>query len=153
MYPRRIQLPRPRERRRLGNSALLVSPICIGMSGSPETVEAAYEAGVNFFFLSSDLHWPLYEATRRGLANLLASGRAKRDDIVVAACSYLDQPLFSALQFHEIIDSIPGLKRVDVVIAGGGAHPPSYYTRLPSLQAGKTFAYRGISAMGASFHD
>jgi hypothetical protein len=153
MYPRRIQLPRPRERRRLGNSALFVSPICIGISGSPETVEAAYEAGVNFFFLSSDLHWPLYDATRRGLTNLLASGRAKRDDIVVAVCSYLDQPLFSALQFHEVIDSIPGLKRVDVVIAGGVAHAPSYYNRLPSLQAGKMFAYRGIAAMGASFHD
>ena len=112
-----------------------------------------YEAGVNFFFLSSDLHWPLYEATRKGLANLLASGRAKRDDIVVAACSYLDQPLFGALQFHEVIDAIPGLKRIDVVIAGGVSHPASYYTRLPSLQIGKMFAYRGISAIGASFHD
>jgi hypothetical protein len=153
MYPRRIQLPRLGERLRLGNSGLFVSPICIGISGSPETVEAAYEAGINFFFLSSDLHWPLYDATRKGLANLLASGRAKRDDIVVAACSYLDQPLFSALQFHEVIDAIPGLRRVDVVIAGGVTHSPSYYTRLPSLQAGKMFAYRGISAMGASFHD
>jgi hypothetical protein len=153
MYPRRIQLPRPHERRRLGNSPLFVSPLCIGISGSPETVEAAYETGVNFFFLSSDLHWPLYEATRKGLANLLASGRANRDDIVVAACSYLDQPLFGALQFHEVIEAIPGLKRVDVVIAGGISHPQSYYARLPSLNIGKMFAYRGISAMGASFHD
>lgn len=108
MYPRRSRLPRPYERRRLGHSPLFVSPICIGISGSPETVEAAYEAGVNFFFLTSDLHWPLYEATRKGLANLLASGRAKRDDIVVAACSYLDQPLFGGLQFHEVIDAVPG---------------------------------------------
>lgn len=153
MYPRRNQLPRPRERRRLGDSRLFVSPVCIGISGSPDTVEAAYEAGVNFFFLTADLHWPLYDATRRGLANILASGRANRDDIVVAVCSYLDQPLFSALQFHEVIDSIPGLKRVDVAIAGGVAHPPSYYARLPSLQAGKMFAHRGLSAMGASFHD
>jgi hypothetical protein len=153
MYPRRIQLPRPRERRRLGNSALFVSPICIGISGSPETVEAAYEAGVNFFFLTSDLHWPLYDATRKGLANLLASGRVNRDDIVVAVCSYLEQPLFNALQFHEVIDSIPGLKRVDVVIAGGVSQPPSYYARLPSLHTGKMLGHRGISAMGASFHD
>jgi hypothetical protein len=153
MYPRRTQLPRPRERRRLGNSALFVSPICIGISGSPETVEAAYEAGVNFFFLTSDLHWPLYDATRKGLANLLASRRVNRDDIVVAACSYLEQPLFSALQFHEVIDSVPGLKRVDVAIAGGVAHSPSYYARFPSLQAGKMLGHRGISAMGASFHD
>ena len=153
MYPRRIQLPQTYERRRLGHSPLFVSPICIGISGSPETIEAAYEAGVNFFFLSSDLHWPLYEATRKGLANLLASGRARREDIVVAACSYLDQPLFGALQFHEVIDAIPGLKRIDVVIAGGVSNPASYYTRLPSLQVGKMFAYRGISAMGASFHD
>jgi hypothetical protein len=153
MYPRRIQLPRSYERRRLGQSPLFVSPICIGISGSPETVEAAYEVGVNFFFLSSDLHWPLYEATRKGLANLLASGRAKRDDIVVAACSYVDQPLFGALQFHEVIDAIPGLKRVDVAIAGGVSNPASYYARLPSLHVGKMSAYRGIAATGASFHD
>jgi hypothetical protein len=153
MYPRRIQLPRAHERRRLGNSPLFVSPVCIGISGSPETVEAAYKAGVNFFFLTADLHWPLYDATRRGLANLLTSGRARRDDIVVAVCSYLDQPLFSALQFHEVIDAVPGLMRVDVAIAGGVSHAPSYYTRLPSLNVAKMCAHRGISAMGASFHD
>ena len=93
----------------------------------------------------------MYDATRKGLANLLASGRAKRDDIVVAVCSYLEPPLFGALQFHEVIDSIPGLKRVDVVIAAGVANAPSYYTRLPSLHTGKTLGHRGISAMDASF--
>ena len=48
----------------------------------------------NFFFLSADMHWSLYEPLRRGLAALLARGGGIRDDIVVAGVSYVGQPEF-----------------------------------------------------------
>jgi hypothetical protein len=69
----------------------------MGITGSPETAVAAYEAGVNFFFISVDLHWPLYEPTRKGLEKPPRNNPARRDSVVVGVFSYLDGPLFYAV--------------------------------------------------------
>src|SRR5689334_2036412 len=101
--PARKTLPQSRDRRQLGRSGLGVSPLCIGVVADPATIPAAFDAGVNFFFVSLDLHWPLYEQTRRGLAMLFERGTSIRNEVVVGVVSYLDQPLFAALQVHEFI--------------------------------------------------
>ena len=148
----RLALPKPTDRLPLGRSGLTVSPICMGITGSPETVVAAYEAGVNFFFISADLHWPLYEPTRKGLEMLLRDNPTRRDSIVVGVVSYLDEPLFYALQFNEVIDSVPGLGRVDLLIAGAVSSDNSFYPRVQSLQRARGVRHAGSSAIGATFH-
>jgi len=55
----------------LSGAGLRVSPFCLGRTASADTVVAAYEAGINFFFVTADLHWPLYDGIRRGLAKPL----------------------------------------------------------------------------------
>ncbi len=85
MSARRRRLPRLSERLRLGRGGLEVSPFALGAVGSPACVGAAFEAGVNFFFVTADMHWPLYGPLRRGLRQLLAR-RGVRDRIVVAGC-------------------------------------------------------------------
>ena len=35
---------------------------------------AAFDAAINCFFVSTDMHWPFYEQPRRGLKLLLARG-------------------------------------------------------------------------------
>src|SRR5689334_4931583 len=104
----RTKLPSTSDRLWLGRSGLRVSPICLGMT-DPETVVAAYEEGINFFFLTGDLHWPLYAGVRNGLARLLAGNKSRREEIVVGVVSYLDNPLFSALQFNEVMAEVAGL--------------------------------------------
>ena len=148
----RTFLPKPEDRLRLGRSALRVSPLCLGMVESPDVVPAAYEAGVNFFFISADLHWPLYEHTRRGISRLLRGNRARRDDIVVGVVSYLDEPLFSALQFNEVLDEVPGLERIDLIIAGAVSEDRNFYPRIRSLAAARQIGHVDASAIGASFH-
>jgi len=155
-------LPRATDRLPLGASGLSVSPICIGITGDPATISAAFDAGINFFFLTADLHWPLYEKLRRGIEDLLARSPSIRDQIVVAVVSYLDQPLFEALQFHEVIDAVAGLQRVDVLLAGA---IPNEYSLLgrPAEQAtggryhaiynARASGRHGARAIGASFHD
>src|SRR5215469_14434904 len=65
--PSRQMLPRLTDRLVLGDEGLSVSPFCLGMVRSPDAVSAAFDAGINFFFLSADMHWPLYEPLRLGL--------------------------------------------------------------------------------------
>src|SRR5687768_13171254 len=115
MMPRTI-LPRLTDRLPLGETGLQVSPICLGLVGAPEVVPAAFDAGINFFFVTGDLHWPLYEQTRRGLELLLARGGGIRDDVVVAVCSYCTQPEFPVGALRETLDAVPGLERVDVAV-------------------------------------
>jgi hypothetical protein len=154
IYPGARQgLPRADDRLPLGGSGLRVSPICLGITPSPDTVLAAYDAGINFFFLTADLHWPLYEGLRRGLEQLLARGPAVRDDIVVGVVSYLDQPLFRYLQFHEVIDAVPGLKRVDVLIAGAVPDGNNFAARFDAVRTARAAGHAGSRAIGASFHD
>jgi hypothetical protein len=149
----RESLPRPDARLRLGTSRLLVSPICFGITGTPECVPAAFDAGVNFFFISADLHWPLYEKVRKGLEMLLDRSPSVRDEIVVGVVSYLDQPMFQALQFHEVLDSVRGLKRVDVLIAGAVYSENNFGSRLEAIRGARSISHHGSTAIGASFHD
>jgi hypothetical protein len=71
----------------VGRFGLSISPFCLGAVKEPRAIEVAFDNGINFFFISADLHWPLYEASRRGLATLLKRGRGVRERIVVAAVS------------------------------------------------------------------
>jgi hypothetical protein len=151
--PPRRPLPRLTDRQPLGKSGLQVGPVCLGIVRDPETVLAAFDAGINFFFLSVDMHWPLYEGTRRGLEALLARGGGVRDEIVVGVVSYLEQPMFQAFQVHEVINAVAGLERVDLIIAGGVSNPASLHSRLEPMTAARNLNFRGARAIGASFHD
>jgi hypothetical protein len=122
------------------------------MVGSAETVGAAFDAGINFFFATADMHWPLYEAARRGLQALLARGRALRDRVVVAGVCYPTQPEFCSMPFQELLGAIPGLNRLDVLIAGG-AYAREFAGRLPVYLDHRRRGFLGARAIGASFHD
>ncbi len=153
MISRRTALPSPEQRLPLGASGLRVSPYCLGLVHDPETVIAAYEAGINFFFVTADLHWPIYAGLRAGLARLLEGNPRRRDEIVVGIVSYLDNPLFGCLQFQEVFGEVPGMDRADVAIAGAVSSEASFYSRLESLTRARQTAYHGIRAVGATFHD
>ena len=88
------------------------------MVRAPETVEAAYDAGINSFFITADMHWPLYRHTRAGLEQLLAARPSVRDEIRVAVVSYTTQPEFCYAPFLEVLDEMPHLKRIDVGVMG-----------------------------------
>jgi hypothetical protein len=151
--PLKARLPRATDRVPLGLSGLAVSPLCLGITADPAVVPAAFDAGVNFFFLTADLHWPLYEGLRRGLELLLARSPSVRDQIVVGVVSYLDEPLFQYLQFHEVTQSVRGLERVDVLVAGAVPGTESFNTRYASLAKARANRHAGAVAIGASFHD
>lgn len=130
----------------------MVSPFCLGLTSSPEAVLAAFENGINFFFLTADLHWPLYEGLRKGLAKLLEASPSRRQQIVVGVVSYLENPLFSGLQFNEVIAEVTGLERVDLMIAGGVSSDESFYSRLGSIARARAGGLHGARAIGATFH-
>jgi len=129
---------------------LAVSPACLGMCSHPSVVVAAYDAGLNFFFITADMHWPLYEATRRGLIELLATRPEARDHIVVAGVAYVTQPEFCWAPFEELVEAIPGLHRLDVTVAGG-AYGREVAARLPAFAGHRD--HWNIRATGISFHD
>jgi hypothetical protein len=145
-------LPRLTDRYRLAASAPGVSPICVGRVGAPGIIPAAFDAGVNFFFVTADMHWPIYEATRRGLEMLFARGGGVRDEVVVAVVSYVAQPEFLRAPFAEVIDAIPGMQRVDVSIIGG-ASAGDLTSRLIPYQDHRRGDVLGVRAIGATFHD
>lgn len=144
-------LPKVTDRLPLGGSGLKVSPLCLGMT-KPEVVLEAFEMGINFFFVSADLHWPLYEGLRVGLAKLLTAHKHIRDQIVIGVVSYLEDPLFRYLQFWEVISSIPGMDRVDLLIAGSVSDDESLSVRYAAMQAARVEARMGARAIGGSFH-
>jgi len=145
---RRTTLPRPTDRFAIAD--LSVSPFCIGMVDHPDTIGAAFDAGMNFFFISADLHWPRYEAARAGLARLLL--RAPRDQIVVAAACYVTQPEFCSEPFRELLAAVPGLRVVDLLVAGG-AYATELADRLPVYVGHRQQRFVGARAIGVSFHD
>jgi aryl-alcohol dehydrogenase-like predicted oxidoreductase len=112
-------LPRLRDRLPLGKTGLTVSPICLGMVREASTIEAAFDAGCNFFFVSADLHWPGYKATRTGLQALAARGPSTRDAMVVAVVSYVARTGFVHAAMHELLAAVPALGRVDMLVVGG----------------------------------
>jgi aryl-alcohol dehydrogenase-like predicted oxidoreductase len=46
---RRQNLPKAAARLPLGRTGLSVSPLCIGITEDPDTIPAAFDAGINFF--------------------------------------------------------------------------------------------------------
>jgi hypothetical protein len=155
IVPRReLALPALTDRLPLGKSGLSVSPFCLGMvdEGSPETVLAAFDAGINFFFVSTDMHWPLYASLREGLRLLLSRGGGIRDDVVIVATSYVAPAVFLRAPFTELSDAIPNLERIDVCALGGCYRddPPA---RRETIVAHRAQGFLGCRAIGASFHD
>jgi hypothetical protein len=98
------------------------------------------------------MHWPEYEATRRGLAALLARRRSMRDDIVVAGVGYVTQPEFCWRPFAELVAAIPRLGRLDVSVIGG-AYGREWRRRLGEYEQHRGTGFLGVGAIGASFHD
>jgi hypothetical protein len=149
--PGRTRLPKPSDRLPLGTSGLMVSPICLGHT-SAETVIAAFDAGINFFFVSADAHWPFYAGVRTGLEKLLRDKIAKRSQIVLAIVSYLDNPLFHQTGvFGEVLNAIPASESADVLIAG--ATTSRNFDRIDTLKKLRAAGRFGSRAIGASFHD
>jgi hypothetical protein len=148
----RTTLPALTDRLSLGDRGLRVSPVCVGIVGTPATILAAFDAGINFFFVSADMHWPLYEPMRLGLKELLARGRGIREQVVVAGVSYPAQPDFCVLPFLELINAVPGLESLDVLLAGG-AYGDEFPARLGVFAEHRRSQFVGCRAIGASFHD
>jgi hypothetical protein len=148
----RAELPKLTDRLPLGTSGLEVSPFCVGITRDPRTIPAAFEAGINFFFLTADMHWPIYERTRRGLAQLLEDRPGARDSIVVGVVSYVAQPEFLWAPFEEVLLELPRLERLDLTIAGG-AYGHEIDQRLETYERHRRVRHAGARAIGASFHD
>jgi len=144
----RRTLPRMTDRIAIGRG-LRVSPFCLGSVSDWRLIPAAHEMGVNFFFVTADMHWPLYEASRKGVQALLASRPGIRDDITVAGVCYPTQPEFQIAPFAELVVAVPGLERIDVFVAGG-VYGPDLLARTDVLRGLATGAG---GAVGASFHD
>ena len=147
----RATLPKLTDRLSLGDG-LEVSPICLGMVDSPDVVPAAFDAGINFFFLTADMHWPLYEPVRKGLAKLLARGGGIRDQVVVCATAYVTQADFCHLPFEETVAAVPGLGRLDVLCAGG-VYASDFSGRLTVYRSHRDKSFVGCRAVAASFHE
>jgi hypothetical protein len=145
--PRKV-LPRPTDRLTL-NGALQVSPICLGIVSDPRAVSHAFDMGINFFFLTADMHWPVYEKTRRGLEDLFARSPSVRDRVVVAVTAYVTQPEFCHVPFREVLDAVPGLGHIDVTVAGG-SYRSDFAARREQF---KLHGPLGARAFGVSFHD
>lgn len=137
---------------RLPLGALQVSPACLGMiGGRSDAVLEAFDAGINFFFVSADLHWPRYASLRRGLTKLLARGGSIRERIVVAACSYASRAGGAAEAWSELLRAVPRLERLDV-LAVGAVVDGDLAPRLHALHAAVDRGFCGARASAASFH-
>jgi hypothetical protein len=145
----RRTLPRFTDRMTLGNG-LQVSPFCLGIVSDWRLIPQAFEMGVNFFFVTTDMHWPLYEQTRRGLEVLFATPGV-RDQVGVAGTCYPTQSEFCIAPFYELVQSLPGLERVDVLVAGG-VYGPDLLSRAAVLREVVTPRLRARAVAG-SFHD
>jgi hypothetical protein len=144
----RRTLPRFTDRMAIGDG-LQVSPFCLGIVDDWRLIPQAFEMGVNFFFVTTDMHWPIYEQTRRGLAALFTRPGV-RDQIVVAGTCYPSQPEFCVAPFHELAMALPGLGRVDALVAGG-VYGPDLLARSAVLR--QLAVEDSGRAVGASFHD
>lgn len=120
--------------------------------GTPDLVSMAFDLGINFFFVSGDLHWPLYETLRVGIARLLERGGGIRDDIVVAVVSYVGRAQLMRTPYREALEAIPSLKRVDVCVAGA-AYKDDLAGQRTQLIEHRTSSYLGCRAIGVSYHD
>lgn len=129
-----------------------MSPACLGQVRSPDAVRCAFESGINFFFVTADMHWPYYEELRRGIADLLADGVARREDIVVAAVSYVSQTEFGWAPYDEVVQVIPGLDHLDVLVVGG-AYEADVDARVQQRREQVAERFLGARAVGVTFHE
>src|SRR5678816_1846008 len=104
-------LPKITDRLPLGKTGLHVSPFCNGLVGDPKVITAEYEAGINFFFMTADMHWPVYDNTRKGLQMLFETHPAARDEIVVGLVCYVTQPEFNYAPYMEVLDVLSPMQR------------------------------------------
>ena len=147
--PRSQVLPRPTDRLTLAG-ALQVSPICLGTVGESRAISHAFDLGINFFFLTADMHWPLYDATRRGLMDLFRRSPSVRDQVVVAVVGYPAQSEFSHMPFEETLGYTLGLGHIDLTVAGG-SYRSDFAARKEAFEVHKKDF--GARAFGTSFHD
>jgi len=147
---RRRVMPRPTDRITLGKTRVEVSPFCLGWVDDPDTVLAAFDIGINFFFVPTDYHLGLYMRSIEGLKRLLARGGGIRDEIVVAAVGYIENPDFFGGTFRELLYAAPEIDRLDVAIAG--AVLPGNAGRIEQLHALRSEERLAVNAVGASFH-
>ena len=150
--PLRTVLPQLNDRLSLGATGLRVSPACLGIVQAPEAVHRAFELGINFFFVSVDMHWPLYDGLRRGLRSLLAEGHARREEIVVAAVSYVAQPEFGWAPFTELLEDVPALDYLDMLVVGG-AYDGDVDARLAQRREQIAGGFAGARALGVTLHE
>ncbi len=152
MRPLRDKLPRFTDRLPLGASGLEVSPYCLGCTGSADVVSAAFDLGINFFFVTADMHWPIYENIRSGLSELLVRRPEVRSQIVIGAVSYVTQREFCLAPFGEVLEAVGGLDSLDLLIAGG-AYAAELSGREPVYRQHREHSFAGAKAIGASFHE
>jgi hypothetical protein len=148
---RRRRLPRLTDRLKLGSKGLAVSPVCLGTVGAAEVIPAAYDAGINFFFISADLHWPHYEQTRRGLQMLLRRPGV-RQDVVIAVATYMAQRRLSWASLHEVLMAVPEMETIDVAVVGG-SYGADFLDRYGEFRARGVAESHGVRACAATFHD
>lgn len=152
LLPPRAILPELQDRNQLP-AGIEASPVCVDRVGDEDLVAAAFEAGINFFLLTADLHWPRYENTRRGLSRLFERGAGIRDEVVVGVVCHVTQPEFCHAPFMEVVEAVPGLKRVDLAIAGA-ALPHEICNRLWGYdERHRRQGYLGCRSIGVSFED
>ena len=127
-----------------------MSPLCLGMTENWKLIPSAFDMGINFFFITTDMHWPAYEANRKGLKALFARRKAIRGEVVIAAACYPTQIEFMSEPFRELVAAISGLGHVDLFVAGG-VYAADLLARTTALR--KIADRLGGRAIGASFHD
>ncbi len=134
-----------------GNS-VSVSPLCVGIVTDPDTVIAAWDLGVNFFFVTADMHWPLYAGLREGLVRLAKARPQAVDEAVIACCSYVAQPEFLAVPFLEALAELKPFRRFEVLVAGG-AYDADVDRRLEVLKDNIRHERAPGRLVGTSVHD
>ena len=129
------------ERRRLGQTDLMVSPLGIGASygvGSA-AIEAAYhEHGVNLFYWGS--------VRRKGMKDAIRNLHAQRDDLVVVLQTY-DRTGFMMKTFHKKGLRELGIERADLLLLGwhNSAPPRRILEQALALQEEGLVRYLAIS--------
>lgn len=133
-------------------ASLQVSPLCVGLVGDPDTVITAWDAGINFFFLTADMHWPLYEGLREGLRRLAKARPEALEEAVIAGCTYVAQPEFSYAPFREALDAIQPFQKFGVAVAGG-SYAADLDGRVGQLQKNIAAGLVAARLVGTSVHD
>jgi hypothetical protein len=111
-----------------------VSRLAIGAVSEWRTIPAAFEAGINLFFVSSDFHWPIYARLREGLNRLLESPRA-RQEVVLMVTSYIADPRFVGAALDEVVMAVPAARKTRLVLCAGGLMAQDSEARLRSTRS------------------